>query len=191
MAASHQVEPAATLAPYDLAAECALLGAMLSNPSAVMVARDSIKVNDFYRYSHGTIFSAMLALAARGESVDIITVSAELRQQGVLAAVGGEDFIHTLPALCPVAVSVRQYAAIVNKLARRRAGITLARHLEHAFSEGTDEDQQTTVEKLLDLLGIAAPTCACHGDAGSGAGCRGAADAASAAEKSLSKGAAS
>jgi len=162
MSSDHQCGPAQALPPQNLDAECAVLGAMILNPGAVPVARDLVTSGDFYRLSHGTVFAVVLEMDARGDSVDTITLAAELRRQGLLDQVGGLDFIYALPDLCPVAVSVAKYAVIVREMARRRDGIELSRRLEEAFAEGTPSEQATEGRELLRLLGISSSDCACH-----------------------------
>lgn len=153
----------APLPPQDLDAERALLGAMLINPGAIAVARGHASSGDFYRVSHGTVFAIVLEMNVRGEPVDFITLAAELRRRGLLIEVGGEDFIHALPGLCPVAVNVAQYAAVVREQALRREGIALSRRLEQAFAEGTASEQVAAGRKLLRLLDPSSREGSCGG----------------------------
>ena len=52
--------------PADMAAEAAVLGAMLLSKDAIADVVESLKVEDFYRPAHATVYSAILDLYARG-----------------------------------------------------------------------------------------------------------------------------
>lgn len=151
-----------SLPPHDLAAEQALLGAMIVNPSAIAAAREHVAAEDFYRTSHGTIYAAILAMDERGESVDTITLASELRRQGSLDEVGGANFIHTIAELCPVAANAPQYARIVLGVARQCVGLTLARRLELAFAEERTGEQRRLARELGELLGVEEGGCLCR-----------------------------
>jgi replicative DNA helicase len=91
----------------------------------------SLSAADFYRESHGHIFRAILALYAKGEPVDAITVVDELDRNGTLEAVGGAERVHELAALVPAASNAAHYARIVSEMATLRglirAGNDIAR----------------------------------------------------------------
>jgi replicative DNA helicase len=84
-----------------LDAERSLLGGVLLDNQALDDVLAIVKAEDFYRETHRRIFESMQALAARSEPIDRITVKNELTQQGVFAAVGGDDFIDLLDKLVP------------------------------------------------------------------------------------------
>src|SRR5436190_2394536 len=71
------------------AAECSILAAMMLRPDAIERARACLSASDFYRDGYSRVFSAILALADRGEKADVVTVTAELRRRDDLDAVGG------------------------------------------------------------------------------------------------------
>ena len=82
---SGQVTPVAQLAetapiapPQNLEAEESVLGAMLLSPGAIGAVSEVLDASDFYRESHAKIYRAALALYAKGEPVDAITLVDEL-----------------------------------------------------------------------------------------------------------------
>jgi replicative DNA helicase len=109
--------PGPTLPPQDLDAEQSLLGAMMLSESAVDIATEIVRQNDFYRESHGVVFSAVQSLYGKNSPVDQITVSDELATQGKLDDVGGTPFIYSLADAIPAVANVRRYAEIVHDLA--------------------------------------------------------------------------
>ena len=93
---SAHVTPVAQLAeaapiapPQNLEAEESVLGAMLLSPGAIGAVSEVLDATDFYRESHAKIYRAALALYAKGEPVDAITLVDELEERGELEAVGG------------------------------------------------------------------------------------------------------
>src|ERR671927_513697 len=96
--------PTTTLVPpQSLEAEESVLGAMLLSPGAIGAVSEVLDAGDFYRESHGKIYRAALALYAKGEPVDAITLVDQLEERGELEAVGGKERVHELAALVPAA----------------------------------------------------------------------------------------
>ena len=59
--------------------ERALLGALLLNQNAIYEVADQINPDAFYAGKHRVIFDAMLALYAKGEPIDVVTLSGKLK----------------------------------------------------------------------------------------------------------------
>src|SRR6187397_3687819 len=124
---SGQVTPVAQLAetapiapPQNLEAEESVLGAMLLSPGAIGAVSEVLDASDFYRESHAKIYRAGLALYAKGEPVDAITLVDELEERGELEAVGGRVRMHELAALVPATANAGHYARIVREMATLR-----------------------------------------------------------------------
>src|SRR5579885_3749084 len=133
MATPAQALATAPIPPQNLDAEESVLGAMMLNALAIGAVTEvtSLTAADFYRESHGHIFKAILALYAKGEPVDAITVVDELDRSGTLEAAGGAERVHELAALVPAASNAAHYARIVSEMATLRglirAGNDIAR----------------------------------------------------------------
>ncbi len=112
-AADGEQDSVARVPPQDLTAEQATLGSMLLEPTAATRALAVLEDEDFYREAHRTIFRAMQAIDRRKEPVDLITVSAELRREGVLDELGGSEYLTALIGEVPTAAHVTRYAKIV------------------------------------------------------------------------------
>ena len=110
----------APVPPQNLDAEESVLGAMMLSPGAIGAVSEALDASDFYRESHGKIFRAALALYAKGEPVDAITLADELDERGELEAVGGRQRIHELASLVPSPSTAGHYAAIVREMATLR-----------------------------------------------------------------------
>ena len=72
----------ARVPPHDVEAEESLLGAMLLSNDAASVGIEKCSAGDFYKPAHGHIFGAIQALMERGEAIDAVTVTDELKRSG-------------------------------------------------------------------------------------------------------------
>jgi len=110
----------APVPPQNLDAEESVLGAMMLSPGAIGAVSEVLDAGDFYRESHARIYRAALALYAKGEPVDAITLVDELEERGELEDAGGRTRIHELAALVPASANAGHYARIVREMATLR-----------------------------------------------------------------------
>jgi replicative DNA helicase len=115
-----QASQAAPVPPQNLEAEESVLGAMMLSPGAIGAVSEVLDAGDFYRESHAKIYRAALALYAKGEPVDAITLVDELEERGDLEDAGGRVRIHELAALVPASANAGHYARIVREMATLR-----------------------------------------------------------------------
>jgi replicative DNA helicase len=134
--------------PHDLDAERAVLGAILLEgretlPRVIEVLRPS----DFYTEAHRAIFESMLQLFDRGEPVDVITLTEQLRRSDQLPAVGGPAAVALLVEQASIAVHLMAYAAIVRDKAVLREMIqTATQVITDAFD--AKDDVQSLVDEV-------------------------------------------
>ena len=160
----------ANLPPQDLDAEESVLGAMLLNEQAVLAVSEIISdPGDFYREAHGTVYRAILALLARSEPIDAVTVSDELERMGAIEDVGGRGFVFGLSSSVTVATNARSHAQIVHDLAVLRrvaaAGLEIAELgygrqgdvrdiLDRAEAAIFDVSQARTTSEIVPIAGL-------------------------------------
>jgi replicative DNA helicase len=120
MAQLAQASQTAPVPPQNLEAEESVLGAMMLSPGAIGAVSEALDASDFYRESHAVIYRAALALYAKGEPVDAITLVDELEERGELEAAGGRVRIHELAALVSASANAGHYARIVREMATLR-----------------------------------------------------------------------
>jgi len=101
--------------------EDAVLSACFMDSGAVACARSLLKPVDFVGRGNADMFAAILAVDARGEAVDPITVADELHQRGKLDAAGGKLRLGWLTDAIPTAVNVEYHAGIVLRTSKARA----------------------------------------------------------------------
>jgi len=125
--------------PHNLEAEESVLGAMVISPNAIAAVSEILTPDDFYRDSHRAIYRCILALYARGDEVDAVTLSAELEHEGILERVGGKATVHTLVEIVPAAANARQYAEIVRETSVLRALIQVGQEIAELGYQHPDE----------------------------------------------------
>ncbi|MDO0918678.1 MULTISPECIES: replicative DNA helicase [unclassified Enterococcus] len=132
--------------PQDIEAEQAVLGAVFLDADAIIDAMEVIAPKDFYRRSHQIIFQAMIQLNDRSESIDLITLKAEIEKSNSLEDVGGLTYLTELSQASPSAASIAYYAKIVDDKATLRNLIqTASRIVTKGFEQ--DEDVQSIIDQ--------------------------------------------
>jgi replicative DNA helicase len=136
--------------PQDVAAEQCVLGGMMLSKDAIADVVEILRVNDFYRPAHATIFDAILDLYGRGEPADAVVVAAALENAGELVRIGGAPYLHTLISTVPTAANAAYYARIVSERAVLRrlveAGTKIVQ-LGYGSAAGAGRD----VDDIVDL----------------------------------------
>ena len=116
-----------------------MLGAMLLSETAIGAVTEILDAADFYRGSHGTIYRACLALWAKGEPVDAITLANELEERGELEQIGGASRVAELAALVPATANAEHYARIVKETSTLRGLIRVGQEIARLGRERLGE----------------------------------------------------
>src|SRR6188768_1429464 len=115
---------------------------MLLSETAIGAVTEILSAEDFYRGSHGTIYRTCLALWAKGEPVDAITLANELEERGELEQIGGTARVAELAALVPATANVDHYARIVKESATLRALIQAGQEIARLGRERVGETSE-------------------------------------------------
>lgn len=118
-----------TLPPQQLEAEQCVLGAVLLDNQALLLATDQLVPEFFYKTPHQEIFAAMQRLNASNEPVDTVTLAEALRKSGKLESAGGVSYLAELVNTVATSANIRHHAALVQDAAFRRAIIRTGHHL--------------------------------------------------------------
>ena len=147
----RQAPTGARVPPHDLEAEESLLGAMLLSNDAASVGIERCSAADFYKPAHGHIFAAIRALMERGEAIDAVTVTDELKRSGLLDAVGDPSVFISLQANTPSIANAKHYADIVEEhsLLRKLIGVS-AEIADIGYS--VPEDVKAAVDEAEQLV---------------------------------------
>lgn len=140
--------------PQNLEAEMSVLGAILQSHEAFLKCLELLRPEQFYRDAHRKIFAAASGLFGRGEPVDLITITNELRRRGELDEVGSAAFLASLVEAVPTAANVTYHARIVRNKALLRQLISVATDivgLGYADQEEADQVLERAEQQIFEL----------------------------------------
>jgi replicative DNA helicase len=115
--------------PNSLEAESSILGALLLSNAAFDHVANLLTDDDFYRYEHRLIFSAVAKLLTTGKPADVLTVFERLQSEGKSDDVGGLGYLNKLAQYVPSASNIRRYAEIVRERSLLRKAIAVSDEL--------------------------------------------------------------
>jgi replicative DNA helicase len=138
--------------PHSVEAEQALLGGLLIDSTAWSAVAGIARTRDIFRPDHREIFAAIDTLARKGETHDVVTVSAYLEKTGRLEAAGGLGYLSSIARDTPTAANVRAYAQVVRDRAAVRALATFAADTERSLIEGRGCSAEELITEAIDRL---------------------------------------
>lgn len=101
--------------PNSIEAEKALLGSVMIRGEAMHEIADAVSSQSFYSNQHRQIWEAILDLHSKNSPVDVLTVSARLKEKDQLESIGGMAALTELINIVPSSTNVVHYADIVEK----------------------------------------------------------------------------
>ena len=104
-------------APNSPEAEKSVIGSMIMDRDAIIVASELLTGEDFYRSQYGVLFETMVELNNEGMPADLVTLQNRLQQKAMPAEIYGADFLRDLLTAVPTSANVRYYAEIVREKA--------------------------------------------------------------------------
>ncbi|MFC5284023.1 replicative DNA helicase [Pedobacter alpinus] len=133
------------LPPQALDLEEAVLGALMLEKDALSAVIDILKPELFYKDAHQKIFKSIQTLFTASSPVDILTVSAQLRQDGDLEMIGGAFYITELTNRVASAANIEYHARIISQKFIQRELIRISTDIINQSYEDTSD-----VFELLD-----------------------------------------
>lgn len=155
--AAPAAEAAVGPPPHSEPAEIGLLGSILVDGERVIDLCASRRVHSdcFYNPLHRSVFEAAVALHHEGRPVDLLTVSARLRDLGRFEAVGGDAFLQSLVDATPTSAHAGYYIEVLLQKRILRELLARAREIESACASAGDVDAASVLANAEQLvLGI-------------------------------------
>lgn len=131
--------------PQNIDAEMALLGSIMLRPLGLNEIMDSVHSDSFYVEKHRLIFQAMMELSRKNEPIDLVSMTALLREQGHLDSIGGPSFLSELIGGVPTSTNIEHYGKLVARKALLRNLITAG---DDVAEMGFVENEE--IEEVLD-----------------------------------------
>lgn len=133
--------------PCDIEAEKVLLGSILLDNTELKKLSISIEPSDFFLDSHQRICLRMKELFEAGKTIDIVTLSAELRKHKEIESIGGVAYIASLTEMLPIRPVIDEYIRLI-------ADKSIARRIIEIGSAiiNRSADQSETAAQTLTIL---------------------------------------
>lgn len=141
--------------PHNIEAEQSVIGSMLMDKEAIMVASEIISGDDFYQKQFGILFDNMVELFNEGKAVDLVTLQNRLKENGVPEEVSNMGFVRELLTNILTSANVKYYADIVYEKAVLRKLIKATETVANDCYVGADKLEnilEDTEKKIFDIV---------------------------------------
>ncbi len=141
--------------PHSVEAEQSVIGSMIMDREAIVVASEIISGEDFYNKQYGVLFETMIELNEQGNPVDLVTLQNRLKEKDVPPEVSSLEFVRDLITAVPTSANIKYYANIVaekstlRKLIRLNEEIANTCYTEKESLEFILEDTEKRVFQLV------------------------------------------
>jgi replicative DNA helicase len=141
--------PPPRVAPHNLEAEQALLGAILFDNETYNRITPLLQDRHFFDPVHGRIFQACAELISAGELADGVTLKERFAKDGGIKEIGGAVYLMKLmEAAAPLSAQAQSYAALIYDLALRRELIRVGNIISDlAENPPEDHDAKDIIEE--------------------------------------------
>lgn len=117
------------LPPQAVDIECAVLGAILIDPSSYNAVSDMLFPELFYEAKNGIVCEAILRIKNNGSRVDLLTTVQELKRMGEIENIGGAYYVSTLTNRIASAANIESHTRILMEKYLKRECIMLSTQL--------------------------------------------------------------
>ena len=131
--------------PHSIEAEQSVIGSMLMDREAIVVASELISGEDFYNKQYGVLYETMIELNDAGSPVDLVTLQNKLKEKDVPPEVSSLEFVRDLITAVPTSANIKYYANIVAEKATLRRLIRLNEEIANNCYAGKE-----SLEYILD-----------------------------------------
>ena len=141
--------------PHSLEAEQSVIGTMILDRDAILVASEILTSEDFYQNQYGVIFDAMVELCNEGKPVDLITLQNRLKEKDLPPDISNLEYVRELVNAVPTSANVKYYANIVSEKALLRRLIKVSEEIANTCyldKEDADTILEDTERKMFHLL---------------------------------------
>ncbi len=141
--------------PHSTEAEQSVIGSMIIDREAIVVASEIISGEDFYNRQYGVLFEAMEELNEEGSPVDLITLQNRLREKDVPPEVSSLEFVRDLITAVPTSANIKYYAGIVAEKSTLRKLIRLNEEIAntcYAGKESLETILEDTEKRVFQLV---------------------------------------
>ncbi len=93
--------------PHSIEAEQSVIGSMIMDREAIVVASELVSGEDFYNRQYGILFETMVELNDSGSPVDLVTLQNKLKEKDVPPEVSSLEFVRDLITAVPTSAKIK------------------------------------------------------------------------------------
>ena len=141
--------------PHSMEAEQSVIGSMMIDREAIVVASEIVTGEDFYNKQYGVVFETMVELHENGRPVDMVTLQDKLKEKDVPAEVSSLEFVRDIITAVPTSANIRHYANIVAEKSILRKMIRLNEEIENLCYSGKESMEfilEDAEKRIFDLV---------------------------------------
>lgn len=141
--------------PHSVEAEQSVIGSMIMDREAIVVASEIITGEDFYNKQYGILFETMIELNESGSPVDLVTLQNRLKEKDVPPEVSSLEFVRDLITAVPTSANIKYYANIVAEKSTLRKLIRLNEEIAntcYAGKENLEYILEDTEKRIFQLV---------------------------------------
>lgn len=141
--------------PSSKEAEQSVIGSMIMDREAVIMASEILVREDFYYQDCGILFESMLELYNEEEPIDVVTLQNRLREKDVPEQLKDISFVGEMVTSVPTSANIKHYANIVKEKSMLRRLIRVNEDIANQCYLGRDSLEDIladTEKKIFDLL---------------------------------------
>lgn len=141
--------------PHSVEAEQSVIGSMIMDREAIVVASELLTEDDFYNKQYGILFTTMVEINDSGSPVDLVTLQNKLKEKDVPPEVSSLEFVRDLITAVPTSANIKYYANIVAEKSTLRRLIRLNEEIANTCYAGKEsleyilEDTEKRVFQLV------------------------------------------
>ena len=150
----NESSPLAVETPAALDVERAVLGAILCDPTCLYDIYDRLTVESFHRREHRLVWSALIAMFGRGETINLETLRRELERTGDLEKCGGHSTLLDIADSVMTAAHAGAHAQILIEKQRQRKLRATATSLLDRLNENPDDLVDWLEESISEVRSV-------------------------------------
>ena len=141
--------------PHSIEAEQSVIGSMIMDREAIVVASEIVSGEDFYSRQYGVLFETMVELNDEGKPVDLVTLQDRLKEKDVPPEVSSLEFVRDLITAVPTSANIKYYANIVAEKSTLRRLIKINEEIANTCYVGKESLEvilEDTEKRIFDLV---------------------------------------
>lgn len=140
--------------PNDMMAEQSVLGSMFLSTYALQKACDALTPESFYFDNNAKIFSTVSDMFSKRIPIDATTVTSELKNKGILAQVGGVEYLTEIFTAVPTAANIEYYIKLVENASMLRRLIEVSTDITTSAYDKSLDINNTLDEAERKILSV-------------------------------------